>query len=145
MDEKTSTAGKNCFGFQMKSALKPPPADWRKLQSTNVHLLVLLNYLGVLEPSSQGRTALWSLPREEQTAQWFPDLIWFLLVHAEAGLPVRDGGGGSSQREMVFAQHFPPQVPKILYPPQHGSPIHHCGFRNFQTPFLRALPAARFL
>lgn len=32
-----------------QTLFKPPPADWREFQIANVHLLVLLNYLGVLE------------------------------------------------------------------------------------------------
>lgn len=82
MDEKTITAGKNCFSFQIKSDPVQASTCRREFQITSVHLLVLLNYLGVLELfHKEGGT----------DSHCSPSLIWFLLIHAEAGgvLPKR--------------------------------------------------------
>lgn len=76
MDEKTSVARKNCFSFQMKS--DPAQASTCRLAGIPDH-----KHASSCPPKlsrgpgafSQGGTALWSLPGEEQTAHWSPSLI----------------------------------------------------------------------
>jgi hypothetical protein len=58
MRQRTQQARTASVSRWNQSLLKPSPVDWQEFQMINVPLLVLLNYLGVLEPSFPGRDSL---------------------------------------------------------------------------------------
>lgn len=90
-----------------QTLFKPPPADWREFQITNLHLLVLLNYLGVLE----------LFHKEGGTDS--PFVLQSDLVSAN---PCRSRWGLSKESCSLLIR-FSLQASMLLCPPQLGSPF----------------------